>query len=112
MMSRALLLAAFVVAGLGQACTAIVGDSCTTQTDCGASMFCERSMPDGYCTLEGCTARACPDEGVCIEFDPDTSFCMASCSSNSDCRDGYTCVKDFGPHPFCNDKRGTTPSSE
>lgn len=103
---------ALLLAPLTSACTAVVGDSCETQTDCGASMFCERSMPDGYCTLQDCETRGCPDEGVCIVFDPDTSYCMAACAKNGDCRDGYVCVKDFGAHPFCNDARGTTPESD
>lgn len=93
-----------------EACSAIVGDACEAQTDCGASMFCERSMPDGYCTLKNCVARGCPDEGVCIEFDPDTSYCMAPCEANGDCRDGYTCVEGFGVHAFCNDARGEPPT--
>lgn len=109
MISRVVALAVLAVAALTQACTAVVGDACETQTDCGASMYCETSMPDGYCTLENCVSRGCPDEGVCIQFDPDTSYCMAACSSNSDCRDGYACVKGFGPHAFCNDKRGVVP---
>jgi len=109
-MSRARLLVLLVaLAGPLNACSAIVGDACETQTDCGASMFCERSMPDGYCTLTNCVERGCPDEGVCIRFDADTSYCMAPCESKGDCRDGYTCVEGFGPHAFCNDARGATP---
>lgn len=88
------------------ACAPIVGDACETQSDCGRSLFCERSMPDGYCTLKNCEDEGCPDEGVCIRFSADVSWCMAPCSANGDCRDGYTCVKDFGTHAFCNDERG------
>ena len=102
------LLAAF--AALTQACSAVVGDSCEAQTDCGASMFCERAMPGGYCTLKDCVDRGCPEEGVCIVFDPDTSYCMAACERDDDCRNDYICVDDFGTHPFCNDERGLTPA--
>lgn len=91
------------------ACAPIVGDACETQSDCGRSLFCERSMPDGYCTLKNCEDEGCPDEGVCIRFSADVSWCMAPCSGNGDCRDGYTCVKDFGTHAFCNDERGQNP---
>jgi len=109
---QALLALVVATAPLAGACSAVVGDACETQTDCGASLFCERSMPEGYCTLADCHERGCPDEGVCIVFDPDTSYCMAPCESNGDCRDGYACVEDFGPHPFCNDARGEPPSGD
>lgn len=97
---------------LAPACAPIAGDACETSSDCGRSMYCERSMPDGYCTLESCVNRACPGDGVCIRFTTDRSFCMQPCESKSDCRDGYTCVEDFGVHPFCNDARGQVPASE
>ena len=107
-----LLLAALVLSFAAlQACTAIVGDACTTQTDCGRTMFCEQSLPDGYCTLKDCLDTGCPSEGICISFDADTSWCMAICDADGDCRDGYRSVKDFGKHGFCNDIRGTTPDA-
>jgi len=90
---------------LAPACAPIVGDACETQSDCGTSLFCERSMPDGYCTLKNCEDEGCPDEGVCIRFSSDVSWCMQPCSSNTDCRGRYTCVTDFGVHAFCNDAR-------
>ena len=34
------------------------------------------------------------------------------CESKSDCRDGYRCVKDFGPHGFCDDDGSVTPTAE
>lgn len=108
-----LLLLAFLTALLfAPACAPIVGDACETSADCGRSLACERSMPGGYCTLKNCEDQGCPDEGVCIRFSSDVSWCMQPCSSNSECRDGYTCVKDFGRHPFCNDARGGAPSPE
>ena len=106
---RALLAALIPLAVLAPACSPLVGDACEDSTDCGRSMFCELSLPGGYCTLENCDNKNCPDDGVCIRFDEDVSWCMQPCESNGDCRDDYTCVKDFGLYPFCNDARGTVP---
>ena len=107
---KLLLVAALSALALAPGCSAIVGDACTTQTDCGSSMYCELSLPDGYCTLRDCVDRDCPDEGVCVRFSVDVSYCMLLCESDADCRDGYRCVKDFGPHAFCNDEDGETPT--
>ena len=106
---RALLAALIPLAILAPACSPLVGDACEDSTDCGRSMFCELSLPGGYCTLENCDNKNCPDDGVCIRFTEDISWCMQPCEGNGDCRDGYTCVKDFGLYPFCNDARGTVP---
>lgn len=101
-----------VLAPAAPGCAPIVGDACEDSTDCGRTMFCELSLPDGYCTVEDCDTRDCPDDGVCIRFTEDVSWCMQPCDGNGDCRDGYTCVQDFGPHAFCNDARGTAPSGQ
>ena len=83
------------------ACGAVVGDSCTMDTDCGAGLACDTTFPDGYCTLAQCDALGCSDSGVCVHFDAYTSYCMAPCESSSDCRAGYTCIEEQGPHAFC-----------
>ncbi len=95
-------LVVLALASLAAACGAVVGDACENSTDCGQNLVCETSLPDGYCTTRDCDLESCPDDSVCIEFRPDLSFCMASCASNGDCREGYVCVRDFGSHPFCN----------
>ena len=82
-------------------CASIVGDECTNDTDCGSGLVCDGSLPDGYCTRQNCDVDGCPDEGLCVLFDNDTSFCMRPCTASSDCRDSYQCVTDYGPHPFC-----------
>jgi len=108
-----LLLFAFLAMLIGaSACGSAVGDSCETQTDCGQTMYCELSMPEGYCTRRNCQLDGCPDSGVCITFEPGISYCMRECETTSDCRDGYSCISDFGVHPFCNDNRGISPGSE
>lgn len=104
-LAAALLLVLLALSG----CSATVGDACEAHSDCGATMFCERSLPGGYCTRKDCEVNGCPDGGVCIVFEYDVSYCMADCADNGDCRDGYECVKDFGAHAFCNDKRGEAP---
>lgn len=103
MRTSRLIVLLFIAAVAGAtACASVVGDDCGTDSDCGTGLVCERSMPGGYCTIEGCLLDGCPDEGVCIEFDEFTSFCMDPCNGGGDCRDGYTCVDTWGSHPFCN----------
>jgi len=106
---RAFLVLAALLFLLPSACSPLVGDACTASADCGRTMFCERSLPGGYCTLESCDNRTCPDDGVCIRFTEDISWCMQPCEVNGDCRSGYTCVEGFGAYAFCDDSRGTVP---
>ena len=101
-LSIALVTLALAALVLGTGCQAVVGDACEINTDCGTEMYCERSMPEGYCTVKSCEVIGCPDYGVCVSFDLDQSYCMDPCDVDTDCRDGYVCVTDFGPHPFCN----------
>ena len=82
-------------------CKAIVGDACLIDTDCGTGLVCDASQPEGYCTRANCSEQECPDEGLCVAFNMDASYCMRPCDDVSDCRDGYQCVDDFGLHPFC-----------
>jgi hypothetical protein len=106
------LLVVAVLAMLGVGCKAKIGDKCTLSTDCSVTgdRLCDTSQPDGYCTIFNCEPGRCPDEAICVAFrevadgtqvacqDPqrwarfERSFCMRTCSSNSDCRDGYTCA--------------------
>ena len=107
--ARSLALAALGLAALAASgCSAIVGDACETSTDCGTSMYCETSLPSGYCTRRSYVNDGCPSVGGCVTFSPTVSR-VASCASDSDCRDGYRCVTDFGPHAYCGDARGDTP---
>jgi hypothetical protein len=99
------------VAALSFGCAPKIGDECETSVDCsqGGERLCDITQPGGYCTVFNCEPDSCPDESVCIAFAaqpsarPDCriadglsrfsrSFCMASCSSNSDCRSGYQCI--------------------
>ena len=82
-------------------CAPKVGDSCTSNLDCGAQITCDLSQPGGYCTVQNCLAGSCPDESVCVTFSNGENWCMGICNSGEDCRSGYECLEDMGPHPFC-----------
>ena len=99
------------VAALSFGCAPKIGDECETSVDCsqGGERLCDITQPGGYCTVFNCEPDSCPDDSVCIAFAAQPSahpacqisdglsrfsrsFCMASCSSNSDCRSGYQCL--------------------
>jgi hypothetical protein len=102
-----LALVAFMLALSG--CTPKIGDKCVLSTDCSTAgdRLCDTSQPGGYCTIFNCTGDHCPDKAACLMFEgavpgcaytdrgvPRTgrSFCVAQCSSNADCREGYICA--------------------
>ncbi|HEY4120410.1 MAG TPA: hypothetical protein VGM56_21240 [Byssovorax sp.] len=107
-------LALFVVlsGAFALGCTPAIGDSCELSTDCSqlGDRLCDTTEPSGYCTIFNCEPDTCPDS-VCVGFnfqlDPtcgtaddgkwgrfERTFCMAPCTSISDCRtdEGYTCI--------------------
>jgi hypothetical protein len=106
-----LLAFAVVLAG----CQPGIGDECKTSTDCSANgdRLCDVTQPGGYCTIFSCEPKGqpkeCPDDAVCVAFSAhrssvpgceDTSgsspfqrsFCMKTCGSDGDCREGYACL--------------------
>lgn len=69
--------------------------------DCSAlgNRLCDQTQPGGYCTIPGCERGTCPDDAVCVLFEPlqprlSRSYCMAKCDGQGDCRrdDGYRCL--------------------
>jgi hypothetical protein len=107
-------------------CTPKIGDSCTVSTNCSASgdRLCDITEPGGYCTIFNCEPDSCPDNSVCINFGAELSsvdqcqssqgnspyqrsFCMAACSTNGDCRGGYTC-QDLSGTPKADGSPGNT----
>lgn len=87
------------VAAIG--CAPRIGDGCYTQTNCSINgdRVCDVTQPGGYCTVFDCSPDTCPDDSVCVRFEPDTArlsrnVCMRRCSGNGDCRQdkGYSCV--------------------
>jgi hypothetical protein len=101
--TRALGMLLCLLAGsFGAGCAPEVGDECRTALDCSASgsRVCDRTQPSGYCTLIGCEQGTCPDEAVCVKFNPSVerlsrTYCMYKCEDSSDCRteDGYRCLR-------------------
>ena len=112
----------FAALAFAAGCSPEIGDECTVSTDCSATgdRLCDITEPGGYCTVFNCEPDACPDDAACINFgttlsgliDPNfpnqvapacltsqgnspyqRSFCMASCSSDGDCRAGYKCLE-------------------
>jgi hypothetical protein len=99
-----------LVAGGGVGCTPSIGDKCTLSTDCSTlgDRLCDTTQPGGYCTIFNCEPDQCPSS-ICVAFAPtldpacgaadngvsprfEQSFCMAPCSSNSNCRGEYECI--------------------
>lgn len=100
---------------IGDAC--IVSSDC----DPNGQRQCDISQKEGYCTIEGCDFSTCPEEAACIRFfegsfankacdvegcsldelcdlnnrcvprSAESRFCMKTCESDDDCRDGYEC---------------------
>lgn len=93
----------FLALALLVACGREIGDDCSTSTDCGSGRICDLSQPGGYCTISPCREETCPEESICVRFTVDDSYCMRSCASRDECREGYVCVLDFRDYPgFCN----------
>jgi len=97
------LLALALVAALGGGCGHKIGDSCSNSADCdpsGGSRTCDLSQPGGYCIIEGCDARSCPEDSVCGRFFPDPQFAQAAVACNPDpaapsgCMADEVCVPD------------------
>lgn len=100
---RAGLLALAAAAVLSGGCGHKIGDSCSNSADCdpsGGSRTCDLSQPGGYCIIEGCDARSCPDDSVCGRFFPDQQFTQATLPCNPDptvasgCKADEVCVRD------------------
>jgi len=77
------------------ACSTTVGDSCTEDSDCDTGLLCDTSFPNGYCLKSSCNIYdkdSCTDNSQCTYFDEtETTYCLAKCNENSDCRDDYSC---------------------
>lgn len=93
--------AALALFALASGCAPRIGDGCYSQTNCSINgdRVCDITQPGGYCTVFDCSPDTCPDDSVCVRFEPDTArlarnVCMRRCSGDGDCRAdrGYHCV--------------------
>ncbi len=99
--SLVLSLVPFALIALASGCAPRIGDGCYSQTNCSINgdRVCDITQPGGYCTVFDCSPDTCPDDSVCVRFEPDTArlsrnVCMRRCGSDGDCRtgSGYHCV--------------------
>jgi hypothetical protein len=102
---------------IGDAC--IVSSDCSPNGD--RQCLSPMTEKEGYCTVQGCDFSTCPDEAACIRFftgsfankscevdgcsldelcdlngrcvprSAEIRYCMKTCDSDDDCRDGYEC---------------------
>ena len=98
-----IVLAASLACALAAGCSPRIGDACAVATNCSINndRLCDPSQPNGACIVFDCQADRCPDDAVCVRFNPDPPrrqvvACMRRCSGDGDCRsaDGYRCVSD------------------
>lgn len=85
------------------ACGAEIGDSCGTNLDCNpeaTGRICDRSLPGGYCTIEGCDEGTCPEDSLCVRFFPVsglTHTCESDCGPGEEppcCAPDEVCLSD------------------
>ena len=101
LISRRSLLTALSMIAFSVGCKGDIGSECITNAQCQSGQTCDLISVGGYCTITPCTIGDCPDESVCVTFENEDRYCMASCESDDDCREGYRCDDDLGPAPFC-----------
>jgi hypothetical protein len=108
LLAWALLCAALSLA----ACKRQIGDACKSSIDCSqeAERLCDISQPGGYCTIEGCDERTCPDESVCVRFFPRLDpgrACNPTPPADSppDCAPEELCLKDGHCVPRASERR-------
>jgi len=91
---------AALLAAVGQGCSnrgsVPVGGKCALNESClsGVCLREDRSArgvawAQGYCS-GNCSKVPCPG-GLCVEFTDGLSYCLSTCSTARDCRDGYVC---------------------
>lgn len=83
--------------------SAMPGDPCTDDSQCGAGGFCFTETGSGVvagaCFAEGCTIATNDGcTGSCFSG-AGTSLCGAACTTTADCRDGFTCDPVAGATP-------------
>ena len=82
-------------------CKGDIGDECIADVQCSPGQMCDLVSTGGYCTIMACEEGECPGSSVCVTFENEDRYCMATCGGNGDCREGYRCDQELGPEPFC-----------
>ena len=92
-----------LIGALTASCTSKVGDSCSSNQDCSptGALICDLAKAGGYCTVQGCSQRDCPDNGVCVSFYP-VDFLSVSCDpAREDSLDTNIAENKCEPHEIC-----------
>jgi hypothetical protein len=85
------------------ACKREIGDACKSSIDCSqeSDRLCDISQPGGYCTVEGCDERTCPNDSVCVRFFPSVDLANSkTCNVDLDCTQDQLCLADM-PAKHC-----------
>ena len=108
MRRRLALLALFALAGCGDVASKAVGSPCEDGDGCElrSNTACVLTWPEGYCTEVDCSVGSCPAGARCVTglTFPSVAidaFCLATCRTEADCRDGYRCVDVSLPERVC-----------
>jgi hypothetical protein len=109
MKTRTFLMAGLLLAlaAANGGCAKRIGDGCGSALDCNTGQVCDLSLPGGYCTVTPCELDpdtkddTCPNEAVCIDYPPFSSYCMERCESDDDCREYYACVESLTKQKYC-----------
>jgi hypothetical protein len=107
-----LLKLALALAAVGTivACSKGIGDECLTGGDCNpqGDRSCDLAQPGGYCTVEGCDARSCPEDSVCIRFFPEmylSKTCpplsAGACAADELCLKSGVCARRASERRYC-----------
>ncbi len=83
-----------------------VGSSCDFDEDCAGEICLDEDstdFPGGTCSAD-CTGRndgdfcvgTDPTSGICLVFEEGDGLCLPSCTTTTECRDGYVCTVDEG----------------
>jgi len=72
-----------------------IGDACIVDPECPPHLRCLAAptwgvFTGGYCGLDNC-GQSCGEGGAC-GLALGSSFCLKICTTNTDCRDGYSCI--------------------
>jgi hypothetical protein len=77
------LLIVSLLAAFAGGCGRKIGDQCREALDCNNednTRTCDLSQPGGYCTIDGCDEKSCPEESVCIRFFSAGDFLSQECN--------------------------------